>query len=275
MMGERLGRGDLDLLHLHEPAVPGPCLFALIRGKIPKVATFHASAPRSLAYLASRPVLAPQFAKLAGRIAVSSAALDLVSLYFSGPFRIIPNGVDVAAWALAPTDQALGETKPFVLFVGRPEPRKGLDILVKAMQIVRSRSQVGLVVVGPDARDVPSWATALGPVTPARLAGILKTADLFCAPSLGGESFGIVLVEAFAAGTPVICSALPGYIEAAGNAALLTPPGDAGELAETIETLLATPSRARDLARLGRRRADELDWEILVEDVIEVYDEAL
>lgn len=271
----RLHEGDIDVLHLHEPAIPSVSMVALTSATIPAVATFHASARRSIGYQAARPILKPRLGKLATRIAVSRAAASLVSRYFPGDYKIIPNGIDVGEWEQAEPDEKMVELQPFVLFVGRPEPRKGLGVLVEAMQMVRVRTGANLVVVGPKANDVPGWAHVLGPVSGARLHAIMKAASVFCAPSLGGESFGIVIAEALAAGIPVVCSDLAGYKEASGGSALHVPTGDAGATADALCSVLDDPTRSKTLIEAGQRRAAELDWPVVANKLVEIYEGAL
>lgn len=274
-LAERLSRGDLDLLHIHEPASPSVSLLSLRLTKIPIVATFHASAERSLAYRFAKPVLAPLMRKISQRITVSEAARRLVAQYFPGDYTLIPNGITQAKFAGAQPLEGLVPLKPFVLFVGRPEPRKGLSIAVKAVEILRARGEVGLVAVGPTPADVPDWVNARGSVSQSELPRIFAAADVFCAPSLGGESFGIVLAEAMAAGVPVVCSDIPGYVAAAAGAALHAPAGDAASTAELIGSVLADPELAAGLVRSGSIRAAELDWGVLVNEVSNLYEKAL
>ena len=271
---DRLGRGDFDLLHLHEPAVPSLSLLALAAAHLPVVATFHASAERSLGYAAARPFLARLLDRLDVRIAVSEAARSLIGSYFPAPYRLIPNGVPVARFAGAAPDPGLEALKPFVLFVGRAEPRKGFDILVRAVEDLRRHLDVRLVTTsGPDRHE--DWLVSLQGVPDERLPGVYAAADVYCAPSLGGESFGVVLVEAMAAGAPVVCSDLPGYREAAGEAARFVPPGDPRALAVALRELLTDSVAARALAEGGRRRAEKLDWRLLGRDVVACYEAAV
>lgn len=270
----RLRRGDLDILHLHEPAIPSISLLALWEADVPVVATFHAAAERSGGYGIARPLLSHLLGKVDVRIAVSAAARDLVGRYFPAPYRLIPNGVPVARFAGARPDPVLEARKPFVLFVGRPEPRKGFGVLLAAMeQLRRRRPDVWLAMTG-DSPGAPPWVVPLGYVSDERLPGIYAAADVYCAPSLGGESFGIVLVEAMAAGAPVVCSDLAGYRSAAASAARLVPPGDPTALAEALEEVLADPSVAAGLVERGRSRAAEVDWRVLAGDVLACYRDA-
>lgn len=269
LIKRRLERGDLDLVHIHEPFSPSVSLLTLRHARVPVVATFHASAERSLAYQVARPLLRPLAGKIAVRIAVSGAAERLAGAYFPGEFRRIPNGIDRNLFGQASPVQ-VGD-KPFVLFVGRAEPRKGLDVAVAAMDKVRRQLDVDLVAVGPTPADVPDWVRALGKVDQQQLPGIYRAASVFCAPSLEGESFGIVLVEAAAAGTPVVCSDLPGYREAAGGAAIHVPVGDVEATAEGLLAVLQDSALAERLVAQGFSRAAELDWGALVDDVMDCY----
>jgi phosphatidylinositol alpha-mannosyltransferase len=276
IVAERLGRGDVDVVHVHEPAIPSVSLLALMGPDLPSVATFHAAAEKSAGYAIARPLLGRWVRRIDVRIAVSEAAKGLIGAYFPGDYRIVPNGVDVPAFAGAPPDPELEALRPFVLFVGRPEPRKGFDVLLRAMELVRrDRPDVRLVWAGAAPEGLPGWVVALGPVPQERLASAYATADVFCAPSIGGESFGIILAESMAAGTPVVCSDLPGYREAAAGAAVLTPPGDAAALARALLDLLSDPARAAELVERGHRRVAALDWKVVAENVTAAYEDAV
>ena len=272
---ERVSAGDLDLIHVHEPGTPSVSMLALKHSTVPVVATFHASASRSRAYQVFRPVLRPLIDRISERVAVSEAALGLISTYFPGPYHVIPNGIDFDRFAETAPDEELLTLKPFVLFVGWPEARKGFPVIVEAMERVRKRLGLRLVAVGPTHREVPSWATGLGRVTDERLPRIFRATDLFCAPSLAGESFGIVLVEAMAAGAPVVCSDVAGYVEAAGGAAVHVPAGDVEATADGIIEVASNGSLRADLHQKGKQRAQQLDWSVLVDDILERYRSAL
>lgn len=276
IVAERLGRGDVDVVHVHEPAIPSVSLLALMGPDLPSVATFHAAAEKSAGYALARPLLGRWVRRLDVRIAVSGAARGLIGAYFPGEYRIVPNGVDVSAFAGVPPDPELEKLGPFVLFVGRPEPRKGFDVLLRAMEIVRrDRPGVRLVWAGAAPEGLPDWVVALGSVSQERLAGAYAAADVFCAPSIGGESFGIILAESMAAGTPVVCSDLPGYREAAADAAVLVPPGDAVAVARALLDLLSDPARGAGLVGRGRTRVAALDWKVVAEDVMAAYEDAI
>ncbi|MGH2773771.1 MAG: glycosyltransferase family 4 protein, partial [Actinomycetota bacterium] len=188
----RLAKGDFDLLHIHEPASPSIGLLALSVSRIPVVATFHAASAGSRAYALARPVLARPFRRITERIAVSSEALRLVSAHFPGNYEQIPNGIDRRLFSSAAPRAELQALKPFVLFVGRDEPRKGLRVALEAMGVVRSSFDARLVVAGDTSMRLPDWATRLGAVPNQDLPSVYRAADVFVAPSLRGESFGIV-----------------------------------------------------------------------------------
>jgi phosphatidylinositol alpha-mannosyltransferase len=283
---ERLGRGDIDLLHLHEPAIPSTSMLALMEARLPAVATFHAAAERSLGYALVAPLLRRMLERLEERIVVSEAALSLVARYFPGKYRLVPNGVDGSRFRDARPDPELRALKPLVLFVGRPEERKGFGVLLRAMTIIRRTLDVSLVTTGkrPGPRtllaagidpDSAAWVIGLGDVTDERLPGLYAAADVFCAPSLGNESFGLILLEAMAAGTPVVAAGIAGYREAAAGAAELAAPGDSDELAVKITSVLRDSSLASKLRELGRARAAALDWDVLSGELIAVYKRVL
>ena len=271
---KRFAAGDLDLIHIHEPLSPSISMLAVHQAKVPIVGTFHASQVKSKAYATAKPFLELMMEKIKGRIVVSKSAYNLISAYFPGEYHNIPNGIRMSEFTDAEPATGLAGGKPFVLFVGRPEPRKGLDVAVKAVEKVRESFPIEMVAVGPTARDVPSWVYALGSVSQDELPGIYRAAKVFCAPSLGGESFGIVLAEAAAAGVPVVCSDIPGYVEAAAGMALHAPAGDAGGTASMILSVLTDPDRASRMIARGRKRAWQLDWDVLAGQIVEVYEGA-
>lgn len=270
-----LASENFDLIHVHEPAIPSVSMLALAAGRYPAVATFHAAADGSLGYRAAKPVLHSIMNRISIRIAVSTAARALIAKHFPGNYEIVPNGIDFRSWAESAADPEVEALKPVALFVGRPEPRKGLNVFVQAMEMVRSVSDVQAVAVGPRAADVPPWMIGTGPVGPDRLPRIMRAADIFCAPSLGGESFGIVLAEAMAAGVPVVCSNLPGYREAAAGAARQVEPGDAVDTARAMTSVLGDPSCREEMRRMGTARAKELDWDLLSVKIVKLYGKAM
>ncbi|CAN5554807.1 glycosyltransferase family 4 protein [soil metagenome] len=266
-----------DVVHLHEPLIPSVSLLALLNAAAPAVGTFHASAPRSLGYGASRALLDRAVRRLTCRTAVSEAARDLVSHYFPGDYAITPNGVEVARFAGAEPLE-LGRGKK-VLFVGRLEPRKGLDILIHAMRRLKDLDAT-LVVAGDGPESLPAKTLArrlrvrvewLGRLSESELPGAYRRADVYCAPGVGGESFGIVLLEAMAAGAPVVCSDLAAFRSVADAAACFFPVGDARALAGALRHTLTRPDVTELMRRHSRRAAERFDWALLTGDVERVY----
>lgn len=275
-----------DVIHVHEPLVPSVAMHAVLAANAPVVATFHSNVGRervgSVWFQLAVPLVRPVWNKLARRIAVSEAARHSVcSRMGEGDIVIIPNGVDVRRFASA-TPAPLGEGRHLV-FVGRLEERKGFPVAVKAFaRLAASHPDVRLVVIGdgsqrdaidllpPEAR---SRVVMLGRVDDARLASCLRAADIYLGPALGGESFGIVLAEAMAAGLPIVASDISGYRDVArdGREALLVPPGDPAALAAAVERLLADPALAKSLGDAGTVRARDFDWESVTERIEAVY----
>ncbi len=269
-----------DVIHLHEPLIPSLSLLALWTSDTPAVGTFHASAERSLAYSVARPILHRAARKLRVRTAVSDAARALVTRYLPGDYVLTPNGVDVRTFAdAAPAD--LGEGKK-VLFLGRIERRKGLETLLQAMTRLRD-DDLELIVAGDGPESKESRALAarlmvrarfLGRVDDATKASLFARGDVFCAPGLRGESFGIVLVEAMAAGTPVVCSDLAGFRAVAAGVAVLVTPGDPGLLADALKRVVTDGGLADRMSTAGTRTASAFDWPRLVANVESIYERA-
>src|SRR5438552_15428353 len=217
-----LDREKFDIIHHHEPLVPLLSAQILDRKSCPQVATFHAFGGFSFSYWAFRGIAQRYMGKLDGRIAVSSAARHFISRYFPGDYEIIPNGVDVDFFASAKPFPEYRDGKTNILFVGRVEPRKGATYLMRAYAKLKQRyPETRLIIVGrgPEVGDLREFvhrehvADVLfaGRVSEVEKARFYKTADVFCAPSTGQESFGIVLLEAMAAGTAVVASDIHGY----------------------------------------------------------------
>jgi phosphatidyl-myo-inositol alpha-mannosyltransferase len=283
-----LERERFDIIHHHEPLVPLLSAQILDRKTCPQVATFHAFGGFSFGYWLFRPVAQRYMNKLDGRIAVSSAARHFISRYFPGEYRIIPNGVDVDFYANARAFPEYRDGKTNILFVGRLEPRKGAEYLVRAYaKVKRSCPQTRLIVVGrgPELGDLRRFVhrEGLGDVlfagrpSDVDKARFYKTADIFCAPSTGQESFGVVLLEAMAAGAAVIASDIHGYkrVVQRNVSGLLVEPKDADGLAAGIERLVAdTELRAR-LGTAGSARAREFDWSYVTDQLLAFYDEVI
>ena len=251
---------EFDVLHLHEPMAPGPTMTALLLKPAPVVATFH-SAGTSLAYDVFRPLVKRGSWRIGRWFAVSPEARDLARRALGGEYEIVFNGVEVRRFRTGLPAKTEG---PTILFLGRHEPRKGLDVLLDAMTRLGPEVRLWVGGDGPDrARLMTAHAGDpriewLGELDDAEKVARLRGADVFCAPSLGGESFGIVLLEAMAAGTAVVASELDGYARVArsGIEAELVPPGDAERLAQALRTLLADAARRERLVDAGRDRVE-------------------
>jgi phosphatidylinositol alpha-mannosyltransferase len=274
-----------DVIHAHEPFVPGTALFAARSRAAPVVATFHAYSDRSLALRAAAPLLRGVWRRLAVRIAVSEAARAFVGRAFEGDVRIVPNGADVRLFAQASPSTELPEGER-ILFVNRLDPRKGFRTTVRAFAAIAERRPTAVLVVAGDGEEADAVETLapalrervvmLGNVPHVRLPPYHAASDVFVGPALGRESFGIVLVEAMAAGLPVVATDIPGYREVVrdGIDGLLVPPGDPVALAAAVERLLDDPDLRARFAEAGRARAQRYDWAIVAEEIADCYREA-
>lgn len=268
-----------DVVHLHEPLCPGPTQTALLFKTAPLVGTFHA-AGNELPYRWFGPVVRRAARRLDVRCAVSDEARDTAFAALGGDYELVPNAVDVGAFVGAepwPTDG-----HPTIVFVGRHEERKGLAVLLEAVSLISDDLRLWVVGSGPQtetlkARHRDPRIVWLGRVDDAELASRLVGADVFCAPSLGGESFGIVLLEAMASGTPVVASDIAGYAKVArgGQDALLVPPGDASALSEALRVALADTDARHRLVTSGTGRAAQFSMERLAETYLGLYERAI
>ncbi|MGW5054593.1 glycosyltransferase family 4 protein [Actinokineospora sp. NPDC004072] len=275
---------DFDVLHLHEPTAPSLSMLALMVADGPIVATFHTSTPRSRTLSAFQAVLQPFLEKVTARIAVSALARRVQVEHLGGDAVEIPNGVDVGFFRDAaplpgyPTGCSVG-------FVGRyDEPRKGMPVLLEALRpLAAELPDLRLVVVGRgDAAELrkaagPVRVELLGQVDDAEKAAMLRSVDVYCAPNTGGESFGIILTEAMAAGTAVAASDLDAFRRVLddGRAGVLTPVGDAPALTAALRSLLADPARRQAVAAEGHRRVAAYDWSVVAAQVLRVYEQAV
>jgi phosphatidyl-myo-inositol alpha-mannosyltransferase len=265
-----------DVLHVHEPLCPGPTQTALFFRGAPLLGTFHAAGD-SASYKYLRPALRWLVNRLDGRCAVSAAAADLARRYLGGEYTLLFNGVETDVWAKAepwPTDG-----RPTVLFVGRHEPRKGLDVLLASLDRLPADVAVWVVGDGPDtdalrARHPDDRVEWLGRVDDEEKRRRMAAADVFCAPALRGESFGIVLLEAMAAGTPVVASDIDGYRNVAtdGVDACLVPPDEPGALGDALAGVLADPSLAASLVAGAQAKAERFSMHHLAERYVELYE---
>ena len=279
-----LDREQFDLLHFHEPFVPFLSLVVLRQSTSVNIATFHAYAGFSPAMELGKRTLTPYAGRLHGRIAVSAAARHFADRFFPGDFKVIPNGVNLGRYQRAVPIARWKDGCPNILFVGRLEDRKGLPHLLKAFRLVRRSGIEGRLLVvgsGPQEREARRYVMTrglqnvefLGRVSDAEKAQLFKTADVFVSPATGRESFGIVLLEAMAAGTPIVCSDIHGYkgVVQRGRQAILVPPRDSKGLAAAISELLADPALRERMGEAGLERAKQFSWEHITARVEAYY----
>ena len=286
--------GDFDVVHLHEPGTPSLSLLACWSATVPMVATFHTANPRSRAMTAAYPILQPALEKINARIAVSEYARRTLVEHLGGDAVVIPNGVDVAYfadaqprpdWTTPDGDDGPDGKGGTIGFIGRiDEPRKGLPVLLEAFPaIVAARPATRLLVAGrgdteeaaealPD--EVRDNVTFLGMVSDEEKAQLLRSVDIYCAPNTGGESFGIILVEAMSAGAPVLATDLDAFslVLEGGEAGVMFPNSDAAALAEAALGLLADPARLRALRAAASRCVLKYDWSVVAADILSVYE---
>ncbi len=262
---------DVDVAHIHEPLMPQVSLVALRKGSVPLIGTFHAdtSKPARWVYKLGKPLTSRWFSRLAVITAVSPIAAHVVA--DTGRVRIIPNGIDVASYA--PGDKSQGS----VVFLGRNDERKGLPVLLAAWPKVRETHPAAtLTVVGAEQPGTSIEGVHFaGRVSEDSKLQYLKEALVYCAPNLSGESFGIVVVEAMAAGCAVVASGLPAFVRVAGDAARFVAPGDAFGLATEISSLLSDQTAARVLRSAALEQAQQYRGEVVAAAYIEAYEDAL
>lgn len=284
IVSRMLERERFDIIHHHEPFVPFLSFQILDSAKCPHVATFHAFGDFSMSYWLGRFVLDRYMNKLDERICVSSAARHFVSRYFPGDYRIIPNGVDVDFYASAKPFPEFRDGKTNILFVGRAEPRKGAMYLMRAYAQLRARHPETRLIVassGPQIGELRRFVRDnhvsdvffAGRVSDIDKARFYKTADIFCAPSTGQESFGIVLLEAMAAGCAIVASDIHGYkrVVQRNVSALLVEPRDPEILRGALGRLIEDPGLRRRLGEAGAARATEYDWSHVTAQLADVY----
>jgi phosphatidylinositol alpha-mannosyltransferase len=279
-----LEREAFDLLHFHEPFVPFLSLVVLRESKSVNIGTFHAYGGWSPAYEFGSRALGGYAARLHGRIAVSAAARHFIDRYFPGDYKVIPNGVDAERYGRAVPVARWQDGTPNILFVGRFEPRKGVLDLLKAYRHIRRdgvEARLLLVGGGPQEREARRYVATrrlggvefLGRVSDDEKLQLFRTADVYCSPATGRESFGIVLLEAMAAGAPIVASDIHGYkgVVRRGREALLVPPREPKELAAAIERLLADRELAARFSASGRQRAEGFSWPRVTAKVEDYY----
>ncbi|HYT80561.1 MAG TPA: glycosyltransferase family 4 protein [Actinomycetota bacterium] len=286
LIGSELRSFAPDLIHAHEPFSPSTAMLATLRARSPVVATFHAFTERSALYSVAAPFLRPVWAKLRVRIAVSQAAATFVGARFRDGVRVIPNACDVELFARGRPREGFPPGRR-MLWVGRLDEQKGFPVAVRAFaSLAVEFPDLTFVVVG-EGRDRTAVSTLdpetrprvlqAGSVPHADLPGYIAGADVFVAPALGQESFGIVLVEAMAAGVPVVASDIPGYREVVRDDldGILVPPGDPDAVAGAVRRVLSGPTLAARLAEAGRSRAERYRWDVVIEEIEAAYKEAL
>ncbi|WP_343576973.1 glycosyltransferase family 4 protein [Mycobacterium sp.] len=276
--------GDFDVLHLHEPNAPSLSMWALRIAEGPIVATFHTSTTKSLMLSMFGGLLKPMHEKIVGRIAVSDLARRWQMEALGSDAVEIPNGVDVAAMASAPLLDGYPRPAKTVLFLGRyDEPRKGMAVLIDALpSLVERFPGLQVLIVGRGTEDelrakaggLAGHLRFLGLVDDAAKASAMRSADVYCAPHLGGESFGIVLVEAMAAGTPVVASDLHAFrrVLRNGEAGWLVAVGDGAALAAGLIAVLQDESLAKRYAVAGAEAVRRYDWPVVANQIMRVYE---
>jgi len=266
-----------DIVHVHEPLAPGPPLTSVLMHAAPVVGTFHA-AGRSSSYQVFGWFLSWVAERIDRKVVVSKDALELVRASIPGEYDILFNGVEIDEIASAtPTPTA----QPTIFFCGRHEERKGLAVLLEAFRSLPADTRLWIASDGPDSARLrqehagDDRITWLGRISDAEKFSRLRGADVFCAPSLHGESFGVVLIEAMAAGTAVVASGLDGYRNVAtdGEDALLVPPGDAAALAAALSDVLTDPVLTASLRASGSRRARDFAMARLAGEYVRIYRE--
>ncbi|MEV7413650.1 glycosyltransferase family 4 protein [Streptomyces sp. NPDC089919] len=278
-----LADGGFDVIHIHEPTSPSLGLLSCWAASGPIVATFHTSNPRSRAMIAAYPILQPALEKISARIAVSEYARRTLVEHLGGDAVVIPNGVDVGFFEKAePNPEWSGAT---LGFIGRiDEPRKGLPVLMAAFpQIVAECPEVRLLVAGRGdeeeavaslPEELRSRVTFLGMVSDEDKARLLRSVDVYVAPNTGGESFGIILVEALSAGAPVLAADLDAFAQVLdqGAAGDLFANEDPAALAAGAVRLLKDPARRAALSERGAAHVRRFDWSTVGADILAVYE---
>ncbi|MDY6995815.1 MAG: glycosyltransferase family 4 protein [Actinomycetota bacterium] len=279
-----LVQGEFDVLHLHEPNAPSLSMLALNIAEGPIVATFHTSTTKSLTLSVFEPILRPMHEKIIGRIAVSDLARRWQMEALGSDAVEIPNGVDVASFGSASPLAGYPRPGKTVLFLGRyDEPRKGMSVLLGALpRLVERFADVELLIVGrgderelrEQAGPLASHLRFLGQVDDAEKASAMRSADVYCAPNTGGESFGIVLVEAMAAGAAVVASDLDAFrrVLEDGRCGRLVAVDDAAALAEGLIEVLDDEAARSGYVERAAAAVQRYDWSVVAAQIMRVYD---
>lgn len=281
-MRRELRAGGFDVVHLHEPIVPILCWDACVSTRLPLAGTFHAYSTNRLTNNVANVLGARRlFNHLHVRVAVSEAAAWTAQRFFGGRYRIVPNGVHLPDGGVAAPREPADRLR--LAFVGQAVERKGLPVLLRAFEALREHIPVELTVVGANRDEVAPLlldergVRVLGRVDDAEKRRVLESADVLCAPSLGGESFGMVLTESFAAGTPVVASDIAGYRDVVrdGRDGVLVPRGDATALAEALRDLWLAPARRVAMGEAAAERAQRFAWPHVAREVLGAYEDAI
>ena len=284
-----IAQGDFDLLHIHEPGIPSISLLACWAAEGAMVGTFHASTPKLRAIASVGPLIEPMIEKLSARIAVSEMAQATVDNLYGTQAVVIPNGIDCARFRPLETKNYLSKKQANTIgFLGRfEEDRKGLPLLIAALpKILKSIPDAKLVVAGPGdpskilSRLEPGIAkhiSFLGRLSEAEKVEFLHSIDLYIAPNTGGESFGIILAEAMAAGAPVLASSIPAFVDilSVGSSGEIFKSEDPADLARSVIALLKNPARLQQLAENGPNSAIRFDWQSVASQIMSVYEVAM
>ncbi len=276
-----------DIVHLHEPLAPALPITVLRCSNSINVGTFHAFSGSNLGYNYGRRILNRWFRRLHGKIAVSRPAMEFVSRYFPGYYNIIPNGIDYPRFSCeSPRLPRYDDGRFNILFVGRMEKRKGIRYLLRAFAHLKSAlPHARLIIAGPGERPrrgYERWLARngitdvefIGYVSDDLLPQYYRSADVFCAPATGQESFGLVLLEAMAAGVPIVASDIPGYsaVMTHGKEGILVPPRDPGSLAQAIYRLAREPDLRHTMGDRGRQTACAYNWTHVADRVLNYYE---
>jgi phosphatidylinositol alpha-mannosyltransferase len=268
--------GEFDLIHIHEPITPSISLLALWAAEVPVVATFHTATPRSRSMQLAGGVLRAAVEKIEAGIAVSESARNVVVQHLGRDAVVIPNGIWFDDFAQAHVRSG-HQQQPRLIFIGRlDEPRKGLDVLLAAVPVIRqARPNLEVIVAGQGTRPLPPWCCNLGTITDEAKTALLRSADVFVAPQLARESFGIVLLEAMASGVQIVASDLPSFVDMLGapqdeqRLGEVFAVGDHRALAHLVLQVLDRPNPLR--ATRARQTAQNYDWSSVGAAVLAIY----
>lgn len=283
--------GDFDILHLHEPVTPSLSMLALWIARGPIVATFHTSMTRSRALQIAFPLVRPAMEKISARIAVSEDARRTLIEHLGGDAVVIPNGVYVEPFRSAPVDERWTGTPeaPTIAFLGRlDEPRKGLPVLTEAIPkvlevfpgarfLVAGRGDAGMATAIEALGEQASAVEFLGGISEEDKAKLLSSVDIYCAPQTGGESFGIVLVEAMSAGSCVVASDIGAFSRVLqhGKAGRLFSNADGADLARVLVETIQNPEQRAQTCAAADVAVDRFDWSVVTNEILTVYEMAL